>query len=251
MDNLLQIFRFAYYVLPGSIIIFSFWLLTVTCNCTNFNNIFIPLPQITGIDVYCFLCFSYCIGTGVWGVSLLEIKRFLIEAINFFLPRRYAITKRPEMLRHEIRVSYLKKMLETDWLNNHCCAKIKTIFPDYFNNEQSFDSIDIEKIDYKLFEMMMHYVLFFDTGDIKTRLVWQRDTSILLYSMMIAFSSLSISLFVKLFDCVLFSHADSLCLLLSAFPLVLIIIFTFQIHYKKRNELIVRDVLYGFIFSQK
>lgn len=220
----IKLIRWATYLVPGSLVVFSGWSLSQRIFPGSIDKV-LPLPNIPGIEIYVFLVLSYIIGISLWGLCYAD---FLQKWLRFNS--------------HENRVLFVKKLLSPEWRQKKYFSKLKRSFPEIPPEEQN-----LEKLDYHDFEFILVNVHQTASSEMNDRIIQDRETVGLLQTLIIGLFILTISLLVSVIFEVLHKSWNETIVLLCAMLVTIVFTRFLYVHYDRRQHYLVRDALMAFL----
>ena len=222
----IKLTRWATYLVPGSIVVFSFYLLlgNTGIKVTNVFNI-CNTSEYSWVVIFIFSLISYIVGIGLWGVCYSN----LAQKTLFCDP-------------HNRRVRYSKTFLREKWKREKYYRKLKKFFPDIPEKETR-----ASRFEYRDFQFIVVSIYETSSEATKERLVSTRETIGLLQSLILSSAILNMVLIILVIIKLLWKDWQLAPLFFIAVFIGLCITSMLYVHYFKRNYYYVRDTLMAFL----
>lgn len=220
----LKLTRWATYLVPGSVAVFAAWVLVKKLVPVSMTTL-LPLPDVPAVDVYAFFVLSYIVGIGLWGVGYCTSVQTLFRFRS-----------------HDNRVKYARQLLSLEWRWSKYLARLARYLPERPSCKEK-----VEEFDHDDFRFAVIVVYGTASPEMKDRVIQDRETIGLLQSLILASVVLTASLIVAtLIEMAQGAWRPALCLLCLS-SVTAAIIGMLYIHYDRRQEYLVRDVLMSFL----
>jgi len=220
----IKLTRWATYLVPGSIVVLSAWLLAKSIFKEMMDST-ISLPDITGIGLYVFFSLSYIVGIALWGVCYSKRMQILLRFQS-----------------HDRRLKLIKEFLRSEWRQIAYLDKMKKYFPSIPKEKEC-----IENLDYYDFEFIIASVHQTASTEMNDRIVQDRETIGLLQTLILGLYILSFSVFVLIIVEAIDRSWYPAIGLFFVMLATLILIKMLYVHYERRQRYLVRDTLMAFL----
>ena len=220
----IKLTRWATYLVPGSVVMFSMWILSQRIFPESLDTL-LPLPEIPAIELYMFLVLSYIVGIAIWGLCYSEHTQKWLRFRS-----------------HEKRILLVKEFLKSEWRQKKYFSKLKEFFPDVPSSKANLESFD-----YHDFEFVIASTHQTASTEMNQRIIQDRETIGLLQSMILALFVLAISLLISaIFEAWHNSWratSSFACIMLT----ILLLVRMLYVHYDRRQSYLVRDTIMAFL----
>ena len=224
----IKLTRWATYLVPGSVVVFSAWLLSQKIFPESVDSVLL-LPDIPGIGLYIFLALSYIVGIGLWGVCYSEHMQ---KWMHFHS--------------HDKRLRLVREFLRSDWRQKKYFSKLKIFFPDLPPEKENLESLD-----YYDFEFVITSAHQTASTEMNDRIVQDRETIGLLQTLILGLCILAISLLVIAILVGIEGSWQATICLVCVILAALLLTFMLYVHYGRRQRYLVRDTLMAFLSKEE
>lgn len=233
----IKLVRWATYLLPGSLLVFSALLITSEISDQDVSSLMglSALPYHEVFEVFVFLAVSYILGMGLWGVCYHECAQNLLLFKS-----------------HHKRLEDMQKFLTSPWYKKAKFPAWKTLFPtlpSYYAEKRKKKKKEKEKHAYHEFEFLLVKSYSSKRQQMVDRIIQDRKTIGLLQALFVGalVFALSCGVLVLLNHPVESEESDKTvlfsCIAIGSALTALML----RIHYSRRQHYLVRDALMTFL----